>query len=77
MHINVEEIEKANKVLQKNWCRSATESMQLITIHLPKPWVAWIQQMVKEGRYPNRSEAIRYMIRYYFDVFQIDYTQLK
>lgn len=37
--------------------------MQLIAVHLPEQIVLDIEELVKNGFYPNRSEAIRNAIR--------------
>lgn len=42
---------------------NCAQLMQLLTTHLPKRWVEAIDTMVRDGIYPNRSEAIRYGIR--------------
>ncbi len=37
--------------------------MKLITVHLPNNQVYGLDELVRSGRYPNRSEAIRFAIR--------------
>jgi len=37
--------------------------MKLITVHLPNDQVLGLDELVRSGRYPNRSEAIRFAIR--------------
>jgi len=37
--------------------------MKLITVHLPNDQVSGLDELVRSGRYPNRSEAIRFAIR--------------
>lgn len=37
--------------------------MRLITVHLPPEAVQGLDELVRSGRYPNRSEAIRFAIR--------------
>lgn len=37
--------------------------MRLITLHLPPRFVKELDELVREGRYPNRSEAIRVAVR--------------
>ena len=37
--------------------------MKLITVHLPNNQVSGLDELVRSGRYPNRSEAIRFAIR--------------
>ncbi len=37
--------------------------MKLITVHLPNDQVSGLDELVRNGRYPNRSEAIRFAIR--------------
>ena len=40
-----------------------TNMMKLITVHLPNDQVTGLDELVRTGRYPNRSEAIRFAIR--------------
>ncbi|MHA2203573.1 MAG: ribbon-helix-helix domain-containing protein [Candidatus Hodarchaeales archaeon] len=37
--------------------------MKLITVHLPNDQVLGLDELLRSGRYPNRSEAIRFAIR--------------
>jgi len=37
--------------------------MKLITVHLPKKWIEKLEQLSEKGVYPNRSEAIRCLLR--------------
>jgi len=37
--------------------------MKLITIHLPESYVEGLDELVKQRRYPSRSEAIRVAVR--------------
>ena len=37
--------------------------MKLITLHLPEPYLAALDQLVDDKYYPNRAEAIRVAIR--------------
>ncbi|MFX0066250.1 MAG: ribbon-helix-helix domain-containing protein [Promethearchaeota archaeon] len=37
--------------------------MRLITCHLPEYFLDALNELVRSGRYPNRSEAIRCAIR--------------
>lgn len=37
--------------------------MKLISVQLPEAYVGGLEDLVEEGMYPNRSEAIRYAIR--------------
>jgi Arc/MetJ-type ribon-helix-helix transcriptional regulator len=39
------------------------EKMELISFHLPKPLLDIIDNLVRQGVYPSRSEAIRDAIR--------------
>ena len=39
------------------------EPMVLITFHIPEPLLKALDKLVEEGRFPSRSEAIRYAIR--------------
>ena len=44
--------------------------MKLITVHLPNDQVSGLDELVRNGRYPNRSEAIRVGIR---DLIRTEY----
>jgi antitoxin ParD1/3/4 len=37
--------------------------VKLITLHLPEPYLAALDQLVDDKYYPNRAEAIRVAIR--------------
>lgn len=37
--------------------------MQLISINMPKETIEGLDELVRQGLYPNRSEAIRFAIR--------------
>jgi len=37
--------------------------MQLISINMPKETIEGLDELVRKGTYPNRSEAIRFAIR--------------
>jgi len=37
--------------------------MKLITIHLPRPYIKDLDELVGQDFYPNRAEAIRIAIR--------------
>ena len=39
------------------------DTMKLITIYLPEPYIKMLDQLVNEKYYPNRAEAIRVAIR--------------
>jgi len=39
--------------------RGRKEAMELVSVHLPKPMLVALDDMVRRGIYPNRSEAIR------------------
>ena len=39
------------------------EKMVLISVHLPKQLLEELDEMVKQGRFPSRSEAIRVAVR--------------
>ena len=38
-------------------------SMMLISVQIPVHMLRQLEQLVLQGKYPNRSEAIRYAIR--------------
>lgn len=37
--------------------------MKLITLYMPEPYIKALDQLVGEGYYPNRAEAIRVAVR--------------
>ena len=37
--------------------------MRLITLHLPEQYIESLEGLVKDKRYPNKSEAIRFAVR--------------
>ena len=39
------------------------ETLKLITLYLPEPYIKALDQLVNERFYPNRAEAIRVAIR--------------
>jgi len=39
------------------------EKMEVVSIHIPKQMLEQLDQMVKLGIYPSRSEAIRAAVR--------------
>ena len=41
----------------------AKEKMVLISVHLPKQMLDGLDEMVRQGRFPSRSEAIRVAVR--------------
>ena len=41
----------------------AKEKMVLISVHIPKQLLEELDEMVKQGRFPSRSEAIRVAVR--------------
>ena len=41
----------------------AKEKMILISVHLPRQMINELDEMVKQGRFPSRSEAIRVAVR--------------
>jgi len=41
----------------------AKEKMVLISVHMPKQLLEELDEMVKQGRFPSRSEAIRVAVR--------------
>ncbi len=38
-------------------------TMRLVTVHLPAEYLADLDELVRQQRYPNRSETIRVAIR--------------
>ncbi len=47
--------------------RPSRERMALISFHLPPELLRAVEELVKEGRYPNRSEVVRTAIRQMLD----------
>jgi len=43
--------------------RKGTNTMVLVSMHIQKQALAEIDELVKQGIFPSRSEAIRYAIR--------------
>jgi len=42
--------------------KTEKERMDLITLHLPKPWIELMKKMKKQGLISSSSEFIRYAI---------------
>jgi Arc/MetJ-type ribon-helix-helix transcriptional regulator len=43
--------------------RREREGMVLISLHVPRAWLEWLDEMVRRGEFPSRSEAIRHAIQ--------------
>lgn len=43
--------------------KRGTNTMELVSVHMQKQVLAEIDELVKQGIFPSRSEAIRYAIR--------------
>jgi Arc/MetJ-type ribon-helix-helix transcriptional regulator len=43
--------------------RKGTNTMELVSVHIQKQALEEIDELVKQGVFPSRSEAIRYAIR--------------
>jgi len=43
--------------------RKGTNKMELVSMHIQKQALEEIDELVKQGVFPSRSEAIRYAIR--------------
>jgi len=41
----------------------AKEKMVLISVHLPRQMINELDEMVRQGKFPSRSEAIRVAVR--------------
>lgn len=39
------------------------DSLKLVTVHLPQEFINGLDELVRQRRYPNRSEVIRNAIR--------------
>lgn len=39
------------------------DALKLVTVHLPREFINGLDELVRQRRYPNRSEAIRNAIR--------------
>ena len=37
--------------------------MKNITIYLPEKWIEKLNELSRRGAYPNKSEALRYLLR--------------
>ena len=37
--------------------------LKLMTVHLPEFYIKGLEELVRRGRYPNKSEAIRVAVR--------------
>jgi antitoxin ParD1/3/4 len=48
------------------------EKMVLISFHLPKSYVDVIDELVRRGVYPSRSEAIRVALRELVNKYKLD-----
>ncbi len=48
------------------------EKMVLISFHLPKSYVDVIDELVRRGVYPSRSEAIRAALRELVNKYKLD-----
>jgi len=53
--MNVDTLEGVKRKMAKN--------MVPITLYIPKTWITLLDNLVKEGFYPSRAEAIRIAIR--------------
>lgn len=49
--------------------RRRENCMILISVHVPCVLLEWLDKMVKQGRFPNRSEAIRYALQRLYETF--------
>jgi len=47
--------------------------MYAITLKLPEKWVHALDELVRRGEFPTRSEAIRYAIREMLKKYKIFY----
>jgi Predicted transcriptional regulators containing the CopG/Arc/MetJ DNA-binding domain len=48
------------------------EKMVLISFHIPKSYVDVIDELVRRGVYPSRSEAIRAALRELVNKYKLD-----
>jgi Arc/MetJ-type ribon-helix-helix transcriptional regulator len=48
------------------------EKMVLISFHLPKSYVDVLDELVRRGVYPSRSEAIRVALRELVNKYKLD-----
>jgi Arc/MetJ-type ribon-helix-helix transcriptional regulator len=51
--------------------------MVLISLHMPKPVVEALDELVRLGVVPNRSEAIRQAVTEYIAKYMCTFTRLK
>ena len=52
-----------SKKLNKGWSVRINRNMRNISCHIPIVIIEMLDEMVKEGRYISRSEAIRSILR--------------
>jgi Arc/MetJ-type ribon-helix-helix transcriptional regulator len=45
------------------------ERMVLVSLHAPRQMLEWLDELVRRGRFPNRSEAIRYAIQRLYETY--------
>ena len=55
--------EAEERLRSRNGKKEKRENMVLISVHVPKSMLDELDRLVQEGRFPNRSEAIRVAIR--------------
>jgi antitoxin ParD1/3/4 len=48
------------------------EKMVLISFHIPKSYVEMLDELVRQGVYPSRSEAIRAALRELVNKYKLD-----
>ncbi len=48
------------------------EKMVLISFHIPKSYVEMLDELVRRGIYPSRSEAIRVALRELVNKYKLD-----
>ncbi len=44
--------------------------MKIVTVFLPEEYLGILEKLVEQGRFPNRSEAIRVAVR---DLIKVEY----
>ena len=54
--------QRMRRLPNAEWKRRPRLTMRLITLRLPEPWIDAMDDLVRKGFCPNRSEAIRMAI---------------
>jgi antitoxin ParD1/3/4 len=66
-----------NTQLQRPMPKKEGPYMVLVTVHIPKPVLEALDELVRRGIVPNRSEAIRQAVSEYLAKYACFYKQLQ